>query len=99
MKIFICTSIIILLFLGFIYTIYVVARDFFRAVHSERDLKAKMLREQEEWKFDCKMEQKLEDIEERRYEYGNSYWTEEDSKLQNEYEKTRMRWEDDDLPF
>jgi len=68
---FICTSTIILLFLGVIYIIYLVARDFFRAVRNNRELKAKMLREQEEWKFDCKMEQKLEDIEETR-------WTEED---------------------
>ena len=68
---FICTSTIILLFLGVIYIIYLVARDFFRAVRSNRELKAKMLREQKEWKFDCKMEQKLEDIEETR-------WTEED---------------------
>ena len=38
---FICTSIIILLFLGAIYIIYLVARDFFHALHSKRNLKKK----------------------------------------------------------
>jgi hypothetical protein len=99
MKTFTFTSFLILLLVGFIYIIYLTVKDFRIKTRNKRDLEAEMLKEQENWRFACRMEQKLEDIEEKRYEYGSSYWTEEDSKLQDEHEKTRMRWEDDDLPF